>query len=228
MGAMVSSSQPSVSVSANVSVTLPELSRSAQAGQEHFQANCAACHGDDGGGTNQGPPLIHKIYETGHHSDGAFFLALQRGVRQHHRTFCDMPAQRQVTRGQAMLIAKQPQSSKVCFTTLTGTSVDLGNFHWTEELSLAIKGHASGSLIFFAARKIENPSMATPRKPNSCPSKGKNAMSPVAPTNERMGPTTNVPHAAHPIPRKPLATPPTPARAAACPICLLKRLRNFT
>lgn len=87
-----------------VGVTLPELSGRAKAGQEHFRANCARCHGEDGGGADEGPPLIHEIYESGHHGDGAFYLALQRGVRQHHWSFGDMPAQPQVTRGQAALI----------------------------------------------------------------------------------------------------------------------------
>jgi len=90
----------------SVSVTMPELSKSAKAGQENFQANCAACHGERGGGTGQGPPLIHKIYETGHHGDGAFLRAVRSGVRQHHWSFGDMPAQPQVTGGQAALIVE--------------------------------------------------------------------------------------------------------------------------
>jgi mono/diheme cytochrome c family protein len=92
------------SESSSVSVTMPELSRSAKKGQEDFKANCAACHGERGGGTDQGPPLIHKIYEPGHHSDGAFFLAVQRGVRQHHWSFGNMPPQPQVTGREAALI----------------------------------------------------------------------------------------------------------------------------
>ena len=90
----------------SVSVTMPELSKSAKAGEEHFETNCAQCHGESGGGTDQGPPLVHKIYESGHHSDGAFFLAVRRGVRQHHWSFGDMPAQPQVTRNQSALIVE--------------------------------------------------------------------------------------------------------------------------
>ncbi len=37
------------------------------------------------------PPLVHKIYEPGHHADGAFLLAVSRGVRAHHWPFGDMP-----------------------------------------------------------------------------------------------------------------------------------------
>lgn len=72
-------------------VTMPELSETAKAGAALFETNCAACHGADGGGTEAGPPLIHKIYEPGHHADGAFYLAAQRGARAHHWQFGDMP-----------------------------------------------------------------------------------------------------------------------------------------
>lgn len=76
-----------------VDVALPELSRSAQAGQEVFAETCAACHGKLAGGTDQGPPLVHKIYEPSHHADAAFVLAAKRGVAQHHWSFGNMPPQ---------------------------------------------------------------------------------------------------------------------------------------
>ena len=69
-----------------------ELSAAAAAGQSVFAANCAACHGADAGGTNLGPPLIHRIYEPNHHPDPSIRLAVQSGVRQHHWGFGDMPA----------------------------------------------------------------------------------------------------------------------------------------
>src|SRR5215510_86256 len=65
----------------------PEL----QAGEAKFNANCSACHGPQGKGTNQGPPLVHKIYEPNHHGDAAFQMAAARGVRAHHWNFGDMP-----------------------------------------------------------------------------------------------------------------------------------------
>ena len=73
-------------------VTDVDLSAAAQAGQSVFAANCAACHGADVGGTGLGPPLIHRIYEPGHHPDQAIRLAVLSGVRQHHWSFGDMPA----------------------------------------------------------------------------------------------------------------------------------------
>ncbi len=79
-----------------VDVTLPELSRPAQAGQKAFAEHCAACHGDTAGGTDQGPPLVHKIYEPNHHADAAFVLAAKRGVIRHHWNFGNMPPQPQV------------------------------------------------------------------------------------------------------------------------------------
>lgn len=60
-------------------------------GRQLFLENCARCHGRDARGTNQGPPLIHKIYEPSHHSNFAFYRAIARGSRQHHWDFGDMP-----------------------------------------------------------------------------------------------------------------------------------------
>lgn len=71
-----------------------------QAGENSFQVNCAVCHGERALGTDQGPPLVHIIYEPNHHADIAFHLAATRGVRAHHWTFGDMPPQPQVSTDQ--------------------------------------------------------------------------------------------------------------------------------
>lgn len=76
---------------------VPELSDIAQAGKTVFDANCLACHGSDGTGSDMGPPLVHKIYNPGHHNDMSFFRAGRQGTPQHHWTFGDMPSQPQVT-----------------------------------------------------------------------------------------------------------------------------------
>ena len=60
-------------------------------GKALFDAKCAMCHGVGGRGTQMGPPLVHKIYEPSHHGDMSFQMAVQRGVRQHHWPFGDMP-----------------------------------------------------------------------------------------------------------------------------------------
>jgi len=79
-------------------VKVPELTPVLREGQDLFAENCAACHGDNASGRNgYGPPLVHKIYEPGHHADGAFFLAAARGVRAHHWPFGDMPPVENVT-----------------------------------------------------------------------------------------------------------------------------------
>lgn len=78
-------------------VTLPDLSPQARAGQRAFDAVCAACHGRFGKGTDKGPPLLHDIYNPGHHSDAAFQSAVRRGVQQHHWNFGNMPPQPQVS-----------------------------------------------------------------------------------------------------------------------------------
>lgn len=62
-----------------------------QAGEAKFNASCAVCHGKQAGGTDHGPPLVHKIYEPNHHGDAAFQLAAAKGVRAHHWDFGNMP-----------------------------------------------------------------------------------------------------------------------------------------
>lgn len=71
---------------------MPELSVSATLGERAFDANCAACHGAYAVGTENGPPLVHKIYEPGHHGDIAFVMAVRNGVQAHHWRYGNMPA----------------------------------------------------------------------------------------------------------------------------------------
>jgi mono/diheme cytochrome c family protein len=85
---------------AMVAVKLPAtLTAQEQAGERAFDGVCAACHGDIAQGKEGvGPPLVHKIYEPGHHSDMAFFLAAKNGVRAHHWKFGSMPPVKGLTR----------------------------------------------------------------------------------------------------------------------------------
>ncbi|NQV82663.1 MAG: cytochrome c [Rhodospirillales bacterium] len=94
---------PSSGPGTKVAVTVPELSAAAQQGKVTFDANCAKCHGTNASGSDQGPPLVHNIYNPGHHADGAFFLAVQKGVRKHHWPYGNMPAQPEV--GQSEVVA---------------------------------------------------------------------------------------------------------------------------
>ena len=90
-----------------VAVALPaEFSQEALQGEALFKANCQACHGVNASGSKLGPPLIHDIYNPGHHSDEAFYLAAATGVRAHHWSYGDMPAQPQVTREDVGLIIR--------------------------------------------------------------------------------------------------------------------------
>ena len=93
-------------VAETVSVNLPELSPEAQAGGQTFLGNCAQCHGMIGGGTDNGPPLIHRTYEPNHHGDFAFLRAVRQGVRSHHFRFDDMPPQPDVTDAEISAIVK--------------------------------------------------------------------------------------------------------------------------
>lgn len=88
------------------SINVPELSLAARSGKKAFDDNCARCHGESATGTSSGPPLIHDYYNPGHHADGAFRLAIARGVRQHHWKFGNMPPQRQVSEEQARTIIR--------------------------------------------------------------------------------------------------------------------------
>ncbi len=77
----------------------------AQMGKRAFEATCAACHGDNAAGQDGvAPPLVHKIYEPGHHSDMAFFMAVDNGVRAHHWSFGNMPPVAGLTKGDVKAI----------------------------------------------------------------------------------------------------------------------------
>ena len=76
-------------------------------GKGIFEAKCAACHGQNAAGQNGvAPPLVHKIYEPGHHSDEAFQRAALSGVGAHHWNFGNMPPVEGLTRGDVQYIAR--------------------------------------------------------------------------------------------------------------------------
>ncbi len=82
-----------------VDVAEPALSETAAEGKYLYDGNCAHCHGASGSGSDQGPPLIHRIYHPGHHGDMSFYLAVREGTKAHHWSFGDMPSQPQVSPG---------------------------------------------------------------------------------------------------------------------------------
>ncbi len=69
----------------------PSFTAEAAAGKAIFEKNCRVCHGANGSGTKQGPPLVHKIYEPGHHADSSFHAAVKNGTRAHHWPYGNMP-----------------------------------------------------------------------------------------------------------------------------------------
>jgi len=89
-----------VQASANVEVKVPELSDTAKLGEKTFTAVCAQCHGSNASGSDKGPPLVHDTYNPGHHADGAFYMAVKRGVKAHHWPFGHMPPQKGVSEKQ--------------------------------------------------------------------------------------------------------------------------------
>ena len=82
------------------SVSVPEnLSEQAVFGQKIYEANCASCHGLNAAGQDGiAPPLVHAIYEPGHHGDESFQRAVALGVPAHHWRFGDMPPVEGLTR----------------------------------------------------------------------------------------------------------------------------------
>ena len=76
-----------------VEINLPAtLSQVALRGKSSFEANCAACHGQNAvGQVGVAPPLVHFIYEPSHHGDESFQRAVALGVRAHHWPFGNMP-----------------------------------------------------------------------------------------------------------------------------------------
>lgn len=76
---------------------MAELTELGARGEEAFNGTCAACHGVNLVGTNNGPPLLHQFYVPGHHGDMAIVLAVKQGSRQHHWRFGNMPAQEHIT-----------------------------------------------------------------------------------------------------------------------------------
>lgn len=89
-------------------VQLPAtLSSDATIGKRAFDINCASCHGANAAGQNGvAPPLVHKIYEPGHHSDESFQSAAKNGVRAHHWQFGNMPPVPGLTRADVKFIAQ--------------------------------------------------------------------------------------------------------------------------
>ena len=82
-------SMPMVEV--KVPINLSDVANVSQ-GELAFNESCAACHGKNGAGREgSGPPLIHRIYEPGHHGDMSFIIAAKNGVRAHHWKFGNMP-----------------------------------------------------------------------------------------------------------------------------------------
>ena len=65
----------------------------AQEGEPLFNQTCSVCHGAGAVGTQAGPPLVHAIYQPGHHPDISFRNAVKNGVVSHHWESGHMPPQ---------------------------------------------------------------------------------------------------------------------------------------
>ena len=87
-----------------LTVNIPEFTAAAQTGEAYFNTKCAACHGVNGAGRENGPPLIHKFYKPDHHGDESFQYAAKMGVQAHHWNFGNMPPIAGITRAEVAKI----------------------------------------------------------------------------------------------------------------------------
>ena len=89
-----------------VEIALPAaLSTEAQAGKQLYDSKCASCHGPNAVGQKEvAPPLVHIVYEPGHHGDESFQRAVAIGVRAHHWRFGNMPPVEGLSRGEVARI----------------------------------------------------------------------------------------------------------------------------
>ena len=106
---LAQSNSPPTVAGNQITVKVPHFTAQAAEGKKAFDSACAQCHGLNGAGTDKGPPLVHDIYNPGHHADEAFFIATQFGVRQHHWPFGDMPAQVQVPKEEIVRYVRELQ-----------------------------------------------------------------------------------------------------------------------
>jgi len=87
-------------------INIPEFSQVAQSGLVAYEENCAACHGVNGAGTENGPTFLHAFYKAGHHGDGSFVSAVKNGVHAHHWQFGNMPPVEGITDAEIRWITK--------------------------------------------------------------------------------------------------------------------------
>ncbi len=70
--------------------TSNQIPKRPETGEQLFASRCAGCHGPSASGSDKGPPLVHQIYEPGHHADASFYQAVRQGVESHHWSFGNM------------------------------------------------------------------------------------------------------------------------------------------
>ena len=87
-------------------VNQPKLSAKGIFGKLAYDKFCASCHGQNGTGTDKGPPFLHRYYLPGHHGDRAFHIAVARGVKAHHWRFGNMKPVQGVTEKQVDMIVE--------------------------------------------------------------------------------------------------------------------------
>ncbi len=96
-GVWISQQKPVSSPATGGEIIVPQFSVLAAEGEVIFNGTCAACHGENLAGTENGPSLLNPYYRPAHHSDYAIVSAVRNGVNPHHWNFGPMPPLDQIT-----------------------------------------------------------------------------------------------------------------------------------
>lgn len=97
-----------------VDVIVPALGNEERGGEAAFNTFCIECHGRNAGGRDGfGPPLVHEIYEPGHHADISFLYAPKVGVKAHHWSYGNMPSIPGITDDETVLVLKYVRALQV-------------------------------------------------------------------------------------------------------------------
>jgi len=82
-------------------------------GERLYEDHCSHCHGKQGRGTHQGPPLVHDYYKPSRLPDLQFYAVVKQGVDQRHWRYGRMPPTKDLTSNNVVhIIAYVPQEQR--------------------------------------------------------------------------------------------------------------------
>jgi mono/diheme cytochrome c family protein len=66
-------------------------------GERLYVEHCSLCHGKQGRGTHQGPPLVHEYYKPSRLPDLEFYTVVKKGAQPRHWRYGPMPPAKDLT-----------------------------------------------------------------------------------------------------------------------------------